>query len=259
MTHIAHGLQGGFNHLCGHLPQQGFISRRGRGIGAHAAGVGPRVAFADLFMILGRGQDEIAPAIGEHKQRKLVAADKLFHHQGVTGIAETLIGQDAVNAAQGFGLVRADQNPFTGGQPVGLKHHGKIFIIRDIGAGGVGIVKHGEGSCRYILFAHHFFGKSFAAFQQGGAGLRAKQGQAAFFKQIGDTHNQGYLRPHHRKVDPILFRKGGQTVQIIRRQGHALRQLGDTGVAGRAIDTLHHGTLTQLPDQGMFPAAAANH
>ena len=53
---------------------------RGRGIGAHAAGVGTLVAVADALVILRRGEGERLVAVAKREERGLLAVEKVLDH-----------------------------------------------------------------------------------------------------------------------------------------------------------------------------------
>ena len=79
-----------------------------------------------------------------------------------------------------------------------------------------------------------------------------------FLKKVYDPHAEGHLRPHHGQIDLRILRKAGQALQIGRGDIKTPGLAGDAAVAGRAIDLLNPGALGDLPDQGVFPAAAAD-
>ena len=69
------------------------IDDRRRGVRAHAAGVGPRVAIADALVVLRCDQRNHALAIAEDEKGKLVAGQALFQYDQRASRAHHLAAQ----------------------------------------------------------------------------------------------------------------------------------------------------------------------
>ena len=77
-----------------------------RRIGAHAAGVGARVAVADALVVLRRGERQRVRAVDEREEARLLAVEELLDHDLGAGRAERA-GEAGVDG--GVGLARASR------------------------------------------------------------------------------------------------------------------------------------------------------
>ena len=197
-------------------------------------------------------------AIRQRQKRGLFAAQKLFNHHLVAGLAKLPLAHDGGDCGLGFGLGGAQQNAFSSRKTIGLDHNRRSDFF-DITAGFVRVTKYTKGRGRYALLLHEFLGKGFAAFELGRGPVRAKHAQPPRLKPIDNSEAQRQLRADHRQPDPFFFGKRTQPINIVRGQRNRFGVLGSPGITRCTVDFRDARTLANLPHQGVFPAAAANH
>ncbi len=90
----------------GHVREQpllhGLGEERVRRVGAHAAGVGAGVAFADALVVLRGGEEDGVPAVTEGEEGELVAVKELFEDDLGDGRAEECAGEHVVGGRAGL-------------------------------------------------------------------------------------------------------------------------------------------------------------
>ena len=70
---------------------------------------------------------------------------------------------------------------------------------------------------------------------------------------------QRLLRADHGQADLLLFGEADEAVEVVGLERHVDAVLGGAGVAGGAVNALDPRRLGQLPNQGVFAAALAEH
>ena len=106
--------------------------RRGR-VGAHAAGVGARVAVADALVILRRRQRQRVRAVDEREEARLLALEEFLDHDLAAGLAERA-GEAGVDRGLGFCARLAMMTPLPAASPSALTTIGQLFASQ-IGLG----------------------------------------------------------------------------------------------------------------------------
>src|SRR2546427_6500531 len=71
-------------------------------VGAHAAGVRPRVALAQPLVVLRRRKEQEPLAIGEGQDRQLLALEEVLHHDLSARLAEAAFGEHGAGRADGL-------------------------------------------------------------------------------------------------------------------------------------------------------------
>ena len=128
---------------------------RGRGIGAHAAGVRPGVAVADPLVVLRGAERQDRFAVYKAEKTGLFAAQEgFYHHLGLAVDAAEDIGQCALSLLDGG----SDGDAFARGQPIGLDDDGER-LIRQIGPGRLQIVEPAIGRGGRIHGGADFLGE----------------------------------------------------------------------------------------------------
>ena len=102
-----------------------FREDRGRGIGAHAAGVGAALAVEGALVILGAAEQQAGLAIAKREQRGDLALQEFLDHHPRAGGAEPA-AQGVVDGGLGLAQGRGDDHALAGRQAVGLDHEGRI-------------------------------------------------------------------------------------------------------------------------------------
>ncbi len=76
---------------------------------------------------------------------------------------------------------------------------------------------------------------------------------------IDNALGERLLRAHHRQADVFLVGKPNKLLEVVNVDVHIDTVQRGAGVAGSTKNALDARRLGQLPHQGMFPAALANH
>ena len=74
---------------------------------------------------------------------------------------------------------------------------------------------------------------------------------------VGDAGNQRHLRTHDDKVDAVRLAECCHRRMVGDIELDAFRDLGDPGIAGRAIELVEERALLELPGERMLPPARA--
>ena len=223
-------------------------------MGTHATGIRAAVVVEQAFVVLAGGERQRELAVTDGGEGHLFADQELFHHHPFAGAAETALGEKNLEGGVEFFLVFGDQHPFARGQTVGLEHHREAKTGGDF-AGATFVVGNAEIGRRDVVPAHELFGVDLAAFQLGGLAFRPENGEAATSELVGDAEGQGQLGTHHREVDLEVGGKIRQLVDFVRRNRHQIGDLGDAGIAGRAVQLGDLRALAQFPAERVFSAA----
>jgi hypothetical protein len=103
--------------------QRGGDDLGGR-VGAHAAGVRTGVAVADALVVLRGRQDDVIAAGDDDENGGFFADEAVLDQDLAAGGAEFIARKHVVHSGLGFGEGLRDDDPFAGGEPVGLDDDG---------------------------------------------------------------------------------------------------------------------------------------
>ena len=98
------------------------VEQVGRGVRAHATGIGAAIGFANAFVILRRHQRGHALAIAHHQKRDFFALQQLFEDHLRAGFAQHFSGEHVAGNLRGFVLGLRDNHTFACCQAIGLDH-----------------------------------------------------------------------------------------------------------------------------------------
>jgi len=228
-----------------------------RRVGPHAAGVGPLVAVENPLVVLGRGQGEDVPAVGEGEEGGLLAGHELLDHHLGAGGPEDLVQHDVVDGGHRLLHRHRHHHPLAGGQAVGLDDDGSA-LLADVGDRPVPIGEGGVGGGGDAVLGHQVLGEGLAPLDPRRRLARPEDLEAGGLEAVDDPQGERDLGADHGQVDLLGQGKVKQRVDLVGGDVHALGQLGDAGVARRAVERLDQGRLGELPDQGVLAAAAAD-
>ncbi len=115
-----HPVDGGHDDLA-HDPR---IQRRGndrcRRVRSHPARVRPLVAVPKSLVVLRRRERQHIAAVRHHDEARLLADEKLLDDDAGTGRTQRIADEHRVDRRMRFGDARRDDDPFAGGESVGL-------------------------------------------------------------------------------------------------------------------------------------------
>src|SRR5690606_13183160 len=99
LGHAAHGRP---DHLVHHALVHVRGHHRGRGVGAHAAGVRAGVGVADALVVLAGGHGQHVVAVDHDDEAGFLAVEELLDHHARTGVAEGVAGEHVTHRGFGF-------------------------------------------------------------------------------------------------------------------------------------------------------------
>ncbi len=246
-----HGLERRLDDATVGCQHQVLVEHRGRRIGPHATRVGPHVAVIGALVVLGPAEQQGALAVAQGEQRALLAGHELLDDHAGPGLAKPT-AQHALDLGLSVMAIRADGHALSGRQAVGLDDIGRLEHLQR-GARVLdplidAIVGRGD-----LVAGHEGLGEGLGGLQLGRAGSRAETGDAGRVQPIRQPGLQSHFRSDHDQADAQFPRQPRQTlcvVGLVARQ--ALGDLGDAGIARRAVDALDQRRLADFPGQGVL-------
>ena len=107
---------------------------RGRGVGAHSAGVGAGVSVADALVVLAGGHRQNIDAVGHDDEGGLLAVEVVLNDYPGAGAAELVAAQHVTGRAYRGLSVHGDNHALAGGESVSLDDH-RSAVLLDVGDG----------------------------------------------------------------------------------------------------------------------------
>jgi len=235
--------------------------RRGDAVGGvspHPTRVRTGVAFANAFVVLGRGDLDGVSSVAECEEGEFFAGEELFEDDLGLHRAEEHSAEHLCRGLFRFEMSIADDDAFAGGEARRFDddRHGKaaeLFVnLFEASADGVG--RGGD-----VVTLHELFGKGFACFELG-CGLRGAEDAVAAFGQLIDQANrerefrtddsQGWLLDRD-DVDHL--------VEIAGIDGNAAGELSDAAVAGGAKHFCDLRRFAECPDKGVLASSTTDY
>jgi len=227
------------------------------GVGAHAAGVGAGVAFADALVVLGGCDGDGVGAVAEGEEGELFAGEELFEDDLGVGGAEEGAGEDLGGDGEGFGVGVADDDAFAGGEAGGFYDYGcgkAGELLADFVEGGA----EGVGGGGDVVAAHEVLGEGFAGLEAGGGLGGAEDSVAAGGELVDDAEGEGDFGADDGEGRVLDGDDVDEGVEIVDVDGDAAGELGDASVAGSGDDFSDCGGFAERPDECVLAATAAD-
>src|SRR5437016_6036083 len=92
----------------------------------------------------------------------------------------------------------------------------------------------------------------------GGGGRRAEGAETGGGEAVDEAERQGQLGADDGEIDPALLREAQKPLHVVGGDRHALRVLGDAGVAGRAVERGDARALPELPHERVLAPAGGD-
>ena len=229
---------------------------RRRRIGAHAAGIGARVAVADALVVLRRGQRQHVLAVDQGEEARLLAFQELLDDDlGARGSERA--GEAGVDGLLGRRRRLGDDHALAGRQAVGLDDDRQL-LRRQIGLGGARIGEAAIGAGGNGELAAQVLGEALRALE-----LRRRLGWAKYLdpggrQVVDEAGHQRRLGPHHDEADPVVGAEPDDGGVVGHVERHAAGDLGNAGVARRAIELGQQRARRQGPGQRVLTAAGTD-
>ena len=225
---------------------------------AHAARIGPGIAFAHALVVLRRLQHQHALAVRQREGAHFLARKAVLDHDPGARLAEGAL--DHGGAHGGFGLLhgRSDGDALAGGEAVRL-HHDRRAALADMGGGRIRVVEHRETGSGNAGAAREVLHEGLGAFQPRRRPVRPEYRDAVLPETVRQPGRQRRFRPDDDEVHALLPRQRRQALDILGGDRRAIGLGGDAGIARRAPEPLHQRGGRDRPDERMFAPAAAHH
>ena len=208
-------------------------------------------------MILCRQHGHHRPAISEAQKGTFLSVHEFFDDDLIARSTEFVMAHHFIDCIESFLFGHGNDDTLAGSKAVCLDDNRSAFFT-DVSLRISGVFADFEESCRDPVLLHQFLGKNLRTFDFGSSGRRPEDVQPVSFEYIDDPGYERSLRPHHGQIDVVVFRPSGKTFQVGRIQADTFRQIFHPGTAGNRVQLFHFGALGQFPNDGVFPAAAAN-
>ena len=196
------------------------------GVGAHAAGVGAGVAFADALVVLGGGDLDGVGAVAEGEEGELFAGEELFEDDLGLRRAEEHAAEHLGGGFFGLEVGVADDDAFAGGEAGGFDDDrdgeaAELFAdLVERGAEGVG----GGGD---VVALHELFGEGFAGLELGRGLGGAEDAEAAFGELVDEADGEWEFGADDGQGGPLDGDDVDHLVEVVRDRR------GCSGRAGR--------------------------
>ena len=229
----------------------------GRRIGAHAAGVGPRVAVEGGLVILGGDQRHGAGSVHQREEAGLFALHELLDHHFRAGVAEGAFDHDVVDGGERLVVVVADDHALARREPVGLDDDGRAMAVDEF-LGRVRFVEPAVGGGRNAAPRAQVLHETLGALDLGRPRGRAEGEDPGVLEPVHQTGDQRRLGADDDEVDGVAFRVRDQSVDVLGGDVDACGHARDPGVARRAGQSRAQRRFRDRPAQRMFTSARSN-
>ncbi len=251
-------------HRVGHRLQDGaegglpdfFGDKRNRGVGSHAAGVGPPVVVERTFMVSCDRQRIQLAAVHQTHEREFRSVKELLDHHA--SLSETFVKEHvakgilrlAVGEGYNHSLSRCESVVFDHN-----RHRSRLDVCKSFVKVGEGAVRSGQ----YAVAAHQVFGEFLAALDARCAFGGTEYPQSLLAEPVHDSGGKGTLRPHYCKVYFLLPGECKKRVDVRYGYRHAFRLSRDSRVAGSRVDFLHLGRARESVHDGVASSSPSCH
>ena len=206
------------------------------GVGAHAAGVRPRVLVADPLEVLSGRQGYGVATVGDGEERDLLALQKLLHDEVASECGSS------VQAGVELLLRPADEHSFPGCETVRL-HHARGSRDRQSSSG------------RHAGRLEHLLGEALRPFDPRGGPGRAEYGDSRPAERVDQADHQGRLGADDDEIDAELAAQREQAFAVLRPDRVTLAEGCDARVPRRGVERLERRALAQLPCERVLASA----
>ena len=251
-----HGCHDGTENFDFHFVHH-FVGHHGsRCIGAHAAGVGAFVVVEDSLVVLGGNHGHHVGAIAETEDRCFFSFHEFFDNHGPSGAAEAVAFQHVFHCTHCLCFILGNDDAFACCQAVGFDDDGIFLVVFQVFHCFVFVSKDFIGCCGNAVFFHQVLGKSFGSFNASCRFGGAEEGKSLRFEFICQTFGENCFRSSYGEVHFHQFSKIQDVLMSFHR--NEVSHVAHAVIPGNGIDFRDGRALCQPPQQGMFPAAAAN-
>ncbi len=248
--HRPHGRKNDFVHrtlgdLVGH-------HRRGR-IGAHAAGVRPRVAVADALVVLRRSERDGVLAVAQREERRLFALQELLD-DNLGSRSPHAAAEHHVHRGFRLGERHRDDDALSGREPVRLDDDRRTLLAHVVHRG-LDIAEALISAGRNVVRAAQVLGETLGALELRRVFRRPERLEARGFEIVHDPRHQRRFGSDHDEVDRFLLAESDHRRMVGDVEPDQLRLLRDPGIPRRAVELIGQWTCRNFPGQRVLTAA----
>ena len=228
-----------------------------RRIGAHAAGVGAGVRFADPLVVLAGRHRQRGVAIGDNDVAGFLAFEEFLDDDARPGIAQGLRAEHVVQGLFGIAKGQCHDDALAGSESVRLDHDRRADLAH-VSQSRLERAEYCVACRRDVVAEQKGLGIRLGTFELGGDPARPETGQALGTKAVDQAEHQRRLRSDHSQIDPLGMREPQQAIDVGDRHfriAHARLARG-SGIAGRNDHLADAFALGQFPGQRMFTTAS---
>ena len=205
-------------------------------------------------MVLRGGERQSRLAVDQREEARFLAVEKFLDHElgarGAERAAEAILDRRVRLLAR-----LRDHHALSRRQPVRLDDD-RQALRRDISFGGARFGEAAIGGGWDAVFGAKILGEAFGAFEPRGCSGRPEHFHPGGFEIVGETGDQRRLGADHHEADVILLAEADHRFMVRHVERHALGDLGDSGIARRAIEPAEQGALPELPGERVLAASA---
>src|SRR5581483_6833158 len=216
-----------------------LVQGRHRGERAHAAGVRAGVAIADALVVASGRERQRAAAVGEREDGQLLAVEQLLDDHRPTERAGR--GERGVDLF----LRRADEDALARRETVGLDDARGLWV---------GEARRGghTRSCEDLLR------EALRSLDPRSGGAGPERGDPRVAQLVGDARDERRLRPDDDEVDVERASEADEPVAVVGAHRMALRECGDSRVAGRRVQLVEERAPAELPGERVLTSSGAD-
>jgi hypothetical protein len=213
--------------------------RHGR-VGAHPAGIRPRVAVADPLEVPGDRQRQGVATVADREGRDLAAFEELLDQE------PPAVRRRGPQRCVQLRPRAADEDAFPGCEPVRLDDARQARHRHRLGR------RHARG-------AHHLLGEALRALDARGGGARPEDEETRVPECVADAGHERRLRPDHDEIDGQAAGEREQSLSVLGPDGMAGAEPGDARIARCRVQAREGRALRELPGERVLATPRADH
>ena len=186
-----------------------------------------------------------------------MTVEKLLDQDPIAGSAEYALAEEQPESPLHVVSRLDDQDAFAPGEAVGLENRGITQAV-DRRAHFVGGAAHLGRRGRDSVPPEKLLGENLRGLDLRGQTAGSEDRQLALREEVSDPERQGDLGSDDGQVDPQLLREIGELHDLSGGNRKAVRDLGNAGIAGSAVDLAGVGALRERPAERVLARAPAD-
>ena len=225
--------------------------------GPHSACIQSLVSVHGAFVILSGSHGTDGLSINKRKHRDFSSCHKFFNDHSISGASELFVLHDLLYSGFRLSEIIADQNALSKSKSVRLENNREFRLCTKIFQSLFRILKILISGSGNIIFFHKILGKRLGAFQNSRIFTWAKHLQTALFKYVYNASYQRVIHSNDRQIYAMFLGKIRQFLKFHSSDIYALCILGNSRIAGCAVNFVSFRAFCHTPCNCMFSSAAS--